>query len=160
MGERAEQNTATGVSEETERRITIAIAIALVALLPSLVLSVLLWREADSRTNSNHALIVKLQQHTAEQERLRQDAREAIRQADIVNCREDELVKSRLREIVSFKPEEVAQTLIQLGIDPNSERGRQLLERSKINAERATRALRRRDCSKLPDPTAPFNEGS
>ena len=148
------------MSEEGERRIMTAIAIAFVALIPSLVLGVLLWHEIGQRSDANRALIqdhavllAKIQRNEAEQGKLRAEAREAIRRADIANCEEDELVKSRLREIVRFKPEQVALTLEQLGIDPASKQGQQLTERAKESSDAAVFALRPRDCALLPDPT-------
>ena len=133
----------------------IAIAIAFVSLMPSVVLGGLLWREIDHRTNQNKGLIERVQQNEARQETTREQVRQAIRQADIENCQEDEIVKERLRQIVAFDPEELAFTLEQLGIDPNSERGQLLTQRSKQSSDEAVRALRPRDCSKLPDPTRP-----
>jgi hypothetical protein len=147
--------------EERERWITVAIAIGFIALIPSLVLAVFLWREIDQRSAQSRALIAEVQQHEEEVERDRVAVRKAIRQADIENCQEDEIVKARLRGIVAFDPEEVALTLEQLGIDPSSERGRLLAERSKQQADEAVRALAPRDCTKLPDPTDPNqNQGS
>lgn len=155
MSERLVRNESGRISEEGERRITYAIAIALVCLLPSLVLGALLWHEIDKRSEQNKALIVEMQQHEANLAAERQEVREQIRAADIDNCREDELVKSRLRKIVAFNPEEVALTLEQLGIDPSSQRGILLTQRSKKSADEATQALAPRDCTALPDPTNP-----
>ena len=154
------------ISEESERRITVAIAVAFVALIPSAILGGLLWHEVDTRTDSNKALIEEqtrlvkqIQKNEVAQEKLRVEARAAIRAADISNCEEDEVVKSRLREIVRFNPEELNLTLETLGIDPQSARGKSLFERSKRNADEAVNALRPRDCTMLPDPADPFEKG-
>lgn len=133
----------------------IAIAIAFVALMPSVVLGALLWREIDDRTAENRGLIERVQQNEERQETARIAVRKAIRQADIENCQEDEIVKQRLRQIVAFDPEDLAFTLEQLGIDPDSTRGRLLTQRSRHAAAEAVHALRPRNCSKLPDPTEP-----
>lgn len=147
------------ISEEGERRITIAIAIALVALIPSIILGALLWHEVRVRTDANRELLqaqavvlAKLKRSDAQQARLRVQARAAIRAADKANCESDEDVKARLRELVKFKPEQVAETLRQLGIDPASSRGQQLTKRSKESSDEAVAALAPRDCSKLPAP--------
>ena len=154
------------ISEESEKRITIALAVAFVALIPSAILGGLLWLEVDTRTDTNKALIEEqarlvkqIQRNEVAQEKLRVEARAAIRKADISNCEEDEVVKSRLREIVRFDPAELNLTLETLGIDPQSARGKSLIERSKANAAEAVNALRPRDCSMLPDPAAPFEKG-
>jgi len=152
MSERVARNT-NGISEEGERRIMYAIAIALVCLIPSIVLAVFLYREVGLRTDANKALIVEVQRHEAEQEAERIKVRAAIRRADLENCKDDEIVKARLRKLVAFDPKEVTFTLEALGIDPNSARGQQLIDRSKASAAQAQNALRARDCTKLPDPT-------
>ena len=140
------------LSPEAERRITIALAIALIALLPSLVLGALLWREVDTRTNANQQLLESHAKVLKQQEVIRREARRVFRRAVIDNCKENELVKGRLREIVRFKPEQVALTLTQLGIDPASERGQQLTERAKQSSDNAVRALRKRTCALPIDP--------
>lgn len=147
------------LSEASERLIAFAIAFALVSLIPAIVLGVLLYREVESRSDANAELIRKIQRNEVAQEKIRKEARAAIRKADIANCEEDEVVKGRLRDIVRFKPDEIVLTLEQIGIDPQSERGQQLIARSKASADAAVHALRRRDCEKLPDPTAPFGTG-
>ena len=98
------------LSPEAERRITIALAIALIALLPSLVLGALLWREVDTRTNANQQLLESHAKVLKQQEVIRREARRVFRRAVIDNCKENELVKAKLREIVRFKPEQVALT--------------------------------------------------
>lgn len=140
--------------EDRERWISISIAIGFIALIPSIVLAVLLWHEIDQRSSQAKELIVEIQQHEKAVARDREAVRKAIRQADIENCQEDEIVKAKLRGIVAFDPEEVALTLEQLGIDPKSERGKLLTQRSKQQADEAERALAPRDCTDLPDPTA------
>jgi len=153
MSDRVAENTTNGISEEGERRIMYAIAIALVCLIPSVVLAVFLWREVESRTDSNRVLIQEVQRHEAEQAAERLKVRAAIRRADLENCRQDEVVKARLRNLVAFNADELNFTLEQLGIDPQSARGQALIERSRRSAAEATTALAPRDCTKLPDPT-------
>lgn len=159
MSERLVRNENGRISEEGERRITYAIALALVCLLPSIVLAVFLWREVESRTNANHDLIVEVKRHEAEVAAERVRVRQAIRRADLENCREDEIVKARLRRLVAFNADELNFTLEQLGIDPLSSRGQALIERSRQSAMEATSALAPRDCTTLPDPTQPQNPG-
>lgn len=159
MTTRGEQpDNGEGISEEGERWITLAIAIAFVALIPSAVLGFLLWQEIDTRSEANTELIEEDRRHEEAQERLRVAARNAIRRADIANCREDELVKARLRELVAFDEAGFLMTLEVLGIDPSSERAQRLEARSRARALEAQVALRKRDCSKLPDPTEVFDE--
>jgi flagellar biosynthesis/type III secretory pathway M-ring protein FliF/YscJ len=150
--------------EERERWIMIAIAIGFISLIPSAVLGVLLYREIDSRSTQNRELIAKqavlvrkVQANEGRQEKIRAEAREAVRQADIENCHDLEVVKGNLRSIVAFDPEELRKTLEQLGIDPDSKRGQDLAARSREAADEAVRTLSPRDCSKLPDPTVPTN---
>lgn len=142
------------LSPEAERRITIALAVAFIALLPSMILGGLLWHEVDVRTTSNRHLLQEHERVLKEQEALRTEARRVFRRAVLNNCKENELIKGRLREIVRFKPEQVALTLTQLGIDPASERGQQLTERAKQSGDEAVRALRKRACT-LPADSPP-----
>ena len=141
--------------EDRERWITVAIAVGFIALIPSLVLAVFLWREIDQRSAQSRALITEIQEHEKRVAAERVEVRKAIREADIQNCREDETVKARLRGIIAFDPKEVALTLEQLGIDPQSERGKLLTQRSKQRADESVKALAPRDCTDLPDPTKP-----
>lgn len=155
MQSRTERQRRLKVAEQNERWIMIAIAVGFIAFIPSIVLGVLLYREIDHRTRENARVIEKVQANEQRQEKSRAEVRQAIRDADIENCQEDEVVKARLRKIVAFDPEELRFTLEQLGIDPDSRRGQGLAERSKAAADEAVYALRPRDCNKLPDPTEP-----
>lgn len=155
MQSRTERQRRLKVAEQNERWIMIAIAVGFIAFIPSIVLGVMLYREIDHRTTQNAQVIEKVRANEQRQERTRADVRQAIREADIENCEEDEIVKERLRKIVAFDPEEIRFTLEQLGIDPDSRRGQELIARSKASADEAVHALRPRDCSKLPDPTQP-----
>jgi len=159
MSERLVRSAKGRISEESERRITYAIALALVCLLPSIVLAVFLWREVGTRSDANHALIVEVKRHEAEQEAERAKVREAIRSADLANCRADEVVKARLRKLVAFNADELNFTLEQLNIDPLSSRGQALIDRARRSSAEATAALAPSDCTALPDPTNPQSSG-
>lgn len=143
------------ISEAGQRKIMQAIAIGLIAIIPSVVLAVLLWREVDQRSNANRQLILRIEHNAQQQEKVRADVRKAIREADIENCQEDEVVKAKLRSLLAFDPAELKLTLEQLGIDPQSPQGIKLADRSRVASAEAVKKLGPRDCSKLPDPTVP-----
>lgn len=137
----------------------LAIPLAFVVLIPSLLGVGLAVHESRQRSHQNAVLIGRLETALGQVKKIQQEQTNARVQnrarfadSDIQICKTTENLKSALRSIVRFDVQATRLTIQQLGLDPDTGRGKQLFDRSKQASVVAENKLkpRKNGCLSLP----------
>lgn len=141
--------------------VVLAIPLALIVLIPTLVGFTLFARESRARTDQNKTLIQRIaaddhqiKQVLAEQSSARQRNRERFASSDRTLCMRIEALKTQVRASVAFDETAIRQTLVQLGINPDSSRGQKLIAQQRAASAVLVERFQAKSCTALPSAKA------
>lgn len=152
----------TPLTDDERRTILIVMSVALIALIPSVIGISLVWHQGSV----NHRLAIqnkrlihqldlqaeRFNKVAMEQTTARIENRRRFAATDRANCLEIEKLKRQVRAVAAFDLGEFKLTLEQLGVDPDSEQGKVLIERSRKAAAKTLERFKPRPggCASLP----------